>query len=94
MDFITDTSQTVIDHTKAHFARYGILEIVLTDNEPQFQSQEYETFAATWECTHTTSSPHHSQSNGKAESAVKMAKMLMVKAEEDNHDLQLTILDW
>ena len=79
---------------KRIFSRYGIPEIVITDNGPQFRSQEYESFAATWEFTHTTSSPHHSQSNGKAESAVKIAKKLMTKAEHDNHDLQLTILNW
>ena len=95
VDLLPDTtSQTVIDRTKAHFARYGIPEIVVTDNGPQFQSQEYETFAATWEFTHTSSSPYHSQSNGKVESAVKIAKKLMAKAEADHHDLQLTILDW
>jgi len=95
LDPLTDTtSQTVIDHTKAHFARYGIPELVVTDNGPQFRSQEYETFAATWEFTHATSSPHHSQSNGKAESAVKIAKKLIAKAEDDNRDLQLSILDW
>ena len=88
------TTQTVIEHTKAHFARYGIPDMVVTDNGPQFRSQEYASFAATWEFTHTTSSPRHRQSNGKAESAVKVAKKLMVKAEHDNRDLQLTILDW
>ena len=95
VDLLTGTtSQTVIECTKAHFSRYGIPDIVITDNGPQFRSQEYESFAATWEFTHTTSSPHHSQSNGKAESAVKIAKKLMTKAEHDNHDLQLTILNW
>ena len=75
VDLLTNTtSQTVIECTKAHFSRYGIPEIVITDNGPQFRSQEYESFAATLEFTHTTSSPHHSQSNGKAESAVKIAK--------------------
>ena len=51
-------------------------------------------FASTWEFTHTTSSPYHSQSNGKAESAVKIAKKLIGKVTADNRDLQLTILDW
>ena len=95
VDLLTDTtSQTVIDHTKSYFARYGIPEIVVTDNGPQFRSQEYEKFASTWEFTHTTSSPYRSQSNGKAESAVKIAKKLIAKATTDKQDLQLTILDW
>ena len=84
----------LVEYTKPHFARYGIPATVVTDNGPQFRSQEYESFAAAWEFTHTTSSPHHSQSNGKVESAVKIAKKLMAKAEADHQDLQLTILDW
>ena len=88
------TSETVIKCTKAHFARYGMPDTVITDNGPQFRSQEYESFAVTWEFNHTTMSPYHSQGNGKVESAVKIAKKLMSKAEADHQDLQLTLLDW
>jgi len=56
------------------FARYGIPEKVITDNGPQFRSQRYEDFAKQWEFDHVTTSPYHSQSNGKAEAAVKIAK--------------------
>ena len=64
------------------------------NNGPQFRSQEYENFAKEWKFEHPTSSPYHSQSNVKAESAVKIAKKLMTKAEKDHGDLQLAILDW
>lgn len=75
VDLLPNTSsETVIEYTKAHFAKYGIPEIVLTDNGPRFWSQEYETFAAMWEFCHTTSSPYHNQSNSKVESVVKIAK--------------------
>jgi len=65
-------------------------------NGPHFCSQEYENFAATWNFVHTTSSLHHSQSNGKAESAVKIAKKLLQKSKKDHRDVQLqvAILDW
>ena len=71
-------TQQVIDRMKAHFARY---RIVVTDNGPQFRSQEYETFAAMWEFTHTSSLPYHSQSNvnAKKESAVKIPKKSKLK---------------
>ena len=95
VDELADTtSQTVIECTKKHWARYGIPDVVVTDNGPQFRSQEYENFAKAWKFGHSTSSPYHSQSNGKAESAVKIAKKLMTKAEKDHGDLQLAILDW
>ena len=88
------TSETIIECTKVHFTRYGIADTVVTDNGPQFRSQEYEKFAATWEFIHSTSSPYHSQSNGKVESAVKIVKKLMAKATADNQYFQLTLLDW
>ena len=34
VDLLMDTSQTVIEHTKAHFARYGIPDMVVTDDGP------------------------------------------------------------
>ena len=80
LDALTDTSsETIVARTKTHFARYGIPDKVITDNGPQFRSQLYEDFANKWEFHHTTSSPYHSQSNGKTESAVKIAKKLLKK---------------
>ena len=79
---------------KKNFARYGIPDVVVTDNGPQFRSQQYESFTTEWKFDHPTSSPYHSQSNGKAESAVKIAKKLITKAGKKHGDLQLAILDW
>ena len=94
LDCLPDTaSNTIITCTKAHFARYGVPDTMVIDHGPQFRSHEYEKFAQQWEVVHTTSSPYHSQSNGKAESAVKIAKKLMSKAVKDHRDY-LTVLDW
>ena len=38
-------SSTVIDKTKAHFARYGVPAICHTDNSPQFVSEQYRAFS-------------------------------------------------
>ena len=47
LDAVTDTSsETIIEHTKSHFAHYGIPVKVITDNGPQFRAQVYEEFAA------------------------------------------------
>ena len=41
LDRLSDTSSaTLIEHTKAHFARYKIPDKVISDNGPQFRSQE------------------------------------------------------
>lgn len=89
VDTLEDTrSTTIIDKTKRHFARFGIPTICLTDNGPQFISVEYKQFAKTYGFKHITSSPYHSQSNGKAEATVKIAKNMIKKAQ----DLQLALL--
>ncbi|KAL8613325.1 hypothetical protein ACOMHN_052565 [Nucella lapillus] len=71
---------------KHHFARHGMPDVVISDNGPQFSSQLFKVFARSWGFTHKTSSPGHSQANGSAEAAVKVAKNLMKKclyAKED-----------
>ena len=85
-------SISVIRKLKAHFARYGILD-VMSDNGPQFSSERFAKFAETWEFQHDTSSPGHNQSNGKAESAVKTAKKLMKRAELSKSEIYLSFLD-
>jgi len=95
LDAVSDTScETIVELTKGHFARYGIPQKVITDNGPQFRAQLYEDFAKQWGFDHLTSSPYHSQSNGKAESAVKIAKGMLKKVTKDNRDISLAILSW
>ena len=87
------TTESVIKATKSHFAGHGIADII-TDNGPQYASDQFTAFTREWEFQHTTCSPLHSQSNGKAESAVKIAKNLVKKAKQENEDLQMALLEW
>ena len=83
MDALPDTlTSTVVNATKKHFARYGSPMCCLTDNGPQFVSHEYDKFAKDWCFKHVTSSPYHSQGNGRAEAAVKSAKSLLKKCKD------------
>lgn len=71
------SSSAVINHCKSIFARHGIPEVVVSDNGPQFSralGAEFSKFAAEYNFQHVTSSPHYHQSNGMAESAVKIIK--------------------
>ena len=88
------TAATIVKCTKIHFTRYGRPDKVITDNGPQFVARGYEQFAESWEFEHVTSSPLHSQSNGKAESAVKIAKKILKKTGHENQDIYLAVLDW
>ena len=49
-------STTVIQKLKAHFARYGIPDELVTDNGPQFTSSSFNHFTTKWDIQHRTSS--------------------------------------
>ena len=86
-------SKAVINKLKSHFARYGIPSTLVSDNGPQFSSEDFAKFARKWEFDHYTISPRHSQANGKVESAVKTAKRVLQKCAHSKTDPYLTILD-
>ena len=90
----TATSRNVIKEMKAVFSRYGIPDVLVTYNGPQFASAEFAIFAKTWMFKHSTSSPYHPQSNGKAENAVKTVKRLFTKCKESGQSEFLALLDW
>ena len=91
VDELDDTLATsVINKTKARFARFGIPRICHTDNWPQFTSKEYMDFASQYEFKHTTSSPYHSQGNGRAEAAVKESESMLKKSD----DFQIALLNY
>ena len=56
----------------------------------KFISAEFQAFANNWEFKHSMSSPYHSQSNGKAESAVKIVKNFLKKSD----DPLRAVLEW
>ena len=80
----------VIQAAKEQFARHGVPVVVQSDGGPQFMSREFQVFAKEWEFVHTVSSPYNSPSNGKAESAVKIAKRLLKKSA----DPYMALLEW
>ena len=80
---MTSTTATkVIEALKSVFSRYGIPEVLMSDNGPQFACSEMEDFAAQYKFTHITSSPLYPQSNGLAERSVKTVKGLLRDAED------------
>ncbi|CAH8629063.1 unnamed protein product [Dicrocoelium dendriticum] len=89
----TTTTEAVINKLRCQFARHGIPEELVSDNGPQFSSMAFQVFATKWEFAHRQTSPYHSQSNGKAESAVKQAKRLLAKARDTREDPYLMLLE-
>ena len=87
-------ASTTILKLKSHFARYGIPDQVISDNEPQFTSNEFTNFSRTWDFEHLTSSPGNSEANGKADSGVKTAKRMLKKSIRAGSDPYLAVLDY
>jgi transposase InsO family protein len=73
----TTTSAHVSLKLKAICARYGIPDVVVSDNGPQFTSTEFQDLARELDFEHVTSSPHNAQGNGHAERAVQTAKRIL-----------------
>ena len=86
-------SSTVIKKLKAHLARYDIPKQLVTDNGPQFVSDEFRKFTEGWGIEHTKTSPHRSQANGKCEAAVKVAKRMLRKTTKSGEDQYLALLN-
>ena len=78
----TTTSASIIRAMKTTFARHGIPETVVSDNGPQYTSQEFKGFTKEYNFSHITSSPHFPQSNGQAERGVRTVKKLLKNAKD------------
>lgn len=95
IDRLYDTSsKTVISKLKQHFARWGIPETVISDNGPQYSSEQFKNLSRLWDFKHKTFSPGHAQSNGKVENAVKSAKRIMRKAKKSYSDPFIALLNF
>ena len=86
------TSRSLIKVFKQNIARHGIPETLVSDNGPQYVSQEFEGFLKTFDITHVTSSPGYAQSNGQAEKAVQIIKRLVKKCMDSREDFYEALL--
>ncbi|MCG8429883.1 MAG: DDE-type integrase/transposase/recombinase, partial [Candidatus Omnitrophica bacterium] len=89
----TTTTSTVIQKLKGHFARFGSPKVLISDSGPQYTSSQFSSFMNKWGITHKCSSPGHHQSNGKAESAVKIVKHMMKKSLQNGEDQYEALLE-
>jgi len=87
------TAQTIIEQLKCIFARYGIPNEVVSDNMP-FQSKDFLQFATDWCFKATTSSPQFAQSNGQVERTIQTLKRVLKKADYENKDPYLSLLEY
>jgi len=75
----SQTSFHVIKMLEKIFARFGIPEVLRTDNGPCYKSESFSAFVESWGVVHKTSSPRYPESNGMAVRSVKTVKDLLRK---------------
>ena len=73
------SSTCVIEELRSLFARFGLPELVVTDNGTCFVSSEFKDFLRVNGVKHSTSAPYHPASNGLAEHAVQIVKQGLKK---------------
>ena len=88
------TIKSVICHTESIFARYGIPNVVKSNNGPQFSSDEFKQFCQQWGFSHISVSLYHPQANGLAEKSIQIVKRLLTKANEIQSDPYLSLLEY
>ena len=84
----TTTASKAITELCKMFAAYGLPEQVISDNGPQFTSNEFDEFMKENGIKHLLTSPYHPKSNGEAERAVQTFKNSLKAREGENEDLQ------
>ena len=88
------TSSAVIKELGMIFSEFGKPLVFRSDNGPCYSSQEFRFFMQNWLIKHRTSSPHYPQSNGLAESMVKVSKNLIEKAVRQDLPWNQLLLDY
>ncbi|XP_059397972.1 uncharacterized protein K02A2.6-like [Carassius carassius] len=68
------TAGRTIEVLRNFFSHYGLPEVLVSDNGPQFVSQEFVTFLKTNHVKHIRSAPYHPATNGQAERFVQSLK--------------------
>ena len=70
----TTTSSATIHELRRLFSSYGLPEQLVSDNGPQFVSDEFQVFLKSNRVKHIRSAPYHPSSNGLAERFVRTFK--------------------
>ena len=86
----TTTSAKTIEALQNLFARYGLPAQLVSDNGPQFTSEEFQQFLKRNGIKHITSAPYHPATNGLAERCVQSFKNAM-KSETEVKSLNIKL---
>lgn len=82
------TSEKTISVLRSIFSRNGLSEQIVSDNGPQYTSDEFRHFMKKNGIKHFKSAPHHPATNGLAERFVQTFKKSIKAMERENISLQ------
>lgn len=85
------TSSATMDILTTIFARFGLPTQLVSDNGPQFTSEEFKSFLRHNGIKHITSAPYHPSTNGIAERFVQVFKNAMKSAKSDEGSLHMKL---
>ena len=88
------TSRHTIDALRSVFAHFGLPEQLVSDNGPQFTSDEFAQFMKDCGTKHILCSPYHPSSNGLAERFVQTFKRAMRAGEQDEPSIHRRLSDF
>ena len=83
----TTTTSKTVEVLQVLFAKYGLPEQLVSDNEPQFTSEDFAHFMKANGIKHIRSAPYHPSSNGLVERFVQTSKRAMKAGEKDGQAL-------
>ena len=86
----TTTSGTV-KALREIFCRFGLPRVIVSDNGPQFSSQEFKQFCDSNNIVHIRSTPYHPKTNGLAERAVRTFKERFLASKGSTDDVELRL---
>ena len=88
------TSAEILAHWKLVFTRFGLPNILMSDREQIYKSQETLDFCNFYGITKRFSSARYAQSNGQIERTIQYVKSMIKKCKSDNYDMSLALLEF
>ena len=91
---LATTAKQTIDALLSVFAHFGLPEQLVSDNGPQFTSEEFAQFMRDCGTKHIRCSPYHPSSNGLTEKFVQIFKRAMRASEKNEPSIHHRLSDF
>lgn len=88
------TAETAMSKLSELFARFGLPRALTSDGAKCFVGAEFSAFLFKYGIQHLVGAPFHPQSNGSAESAVKIVKKCILKSLAEEKNLSQSLNDY